>query len=148
FDWNSEAQNQAAVHCVIIGFSQYDNKNKKIYISKEQIEIAKNINGYLHDAPNVFIETRRKIISNVPKMVFGSMPNDGGHLTLTSDEKVDLINNYPQSKQVIKRFVGAREYINKIKRYCLWIEPKNLNLISKIPPIMERLQKVKNHRLN
>lgn len=148
FDWNSEAIDKAAVHCVIIGFSQVENKNKKIFISKEQIEIANNINGYLLDAPNVFIENRRSAISQVPEMIFGSMPNDGGNLILTPEEKDELIKNYPQSTQVIRRFVGSREYINNIERYCLWIESKDLNLISNIKPIMERIKKVKEHRLN
>ncbi|GGH71540.1 methylase [Compostibacillus humi] len=148
FNWNSEAIDKAAVHCVIIGFSQVENRDKKIYVSKEQVELANNINGYLLDAPNVFIENRRSAISKVPEMVFGSMPNDGGNLILTPEEKDELIKNYPQSKQVIKRFVGSREYINGIERYCLWIEPKDLNLISNINPIMERIKKVKEHRLN
>ena len=148
FNWNSEAIDKAAVHCVIIGFSQVENRDKKIYVSKEQIELANNINGYLLNAPNIFIENRRSAISQVPKMVFGSMPNDGGNLILTPEEKNELIKNFPQSKQVIKRFVGAREYINNIERYCLWIEPKDLKLISKINPIMERIKKVKEHRLN
>lgn len=148
FNWNSEAINKAAVHCVIVGFSQINNKDKKIYISKEQIEPAKNINGYLQDAPNVFIENRRVPLTKVPKMLFGSMPNDGGFLVLSSDEKKELLQNYPELQSIVREFVGAKEFINKIKRYCLWIEPGDLNIISKIPYIMERIQNVKKHRLN
>jgi len=148
FDWNSEAKDKAAVHCVIIGFSQVNNKDKKIYVSDEQIELANNINGYLLDAPNVFIENRRTPLSEVPKMIFGSMPNDGGNLILSSEERDELIKDYPQSKRVIRRFIGAREYINNIERYCLWIKPESLNIIRKISPIMDRLEMVKNHRLN
>src|SRR5690625_3391198 len=148
FDWNSEAKDKAAVHCVIIGFSQVNNKDKKIYVSDEQIELANNINGYLLDAPNVFIENRRTPLSEVPKMIFGSMPNDGGNLILSSEERDELIKDYPQSKRVIRRFIGAREYINNIERYCLWIKPESLNIIRKISPIMDRLEMVKNLRLN
>ena len=148
FDWNSEAKDKAAVHCVIIGFSQVNNKDKKIYVSDEQIELVNNINGYLLDAPNVFIENRRAPLSEVPKMKFGSMPNDGGNLILSPEERDELIKDYPQSKQVIRRFIGAREYINNIERYCLWIEPESLNIIRKISPIIDRLEKVKDHRLN
>lgn len=148
FVWNSEATDKASVHCVIIGFSQINNKDKKIYVSDEQIELANNINGYLLDAPNVFIESRRTPLSEVPKMKFGSMPNDGGNLILSPEERAELIKDYPQSKQLIRRFIGAREYINNIERYCLWIEPESLNIIRKISPIIDRLEKVKNHRLN
>lgn len=148
FDWNSEAKDKAAVHCVIIGFSQLNNKDKKIYVSDEQVDIVNNINGYLLNAPNVYIENRRSTLDEVPKMVFGSMPNDGGNLILTPEERDKLIKNYPQAKQVIKRFMGAREHINNIERYCLWIEPQNLNIVSRINPIMDRLEKVKEHRSN
>src|SRR5699024_3039858 len=135
FNWNSEAKDKAAVHCVIVGFSQIDNKNKKLYISDSQIAIANNINGYLLDAPNIFIENRRKPLSNSPKMVFGSMANDGGNLFLTKEEKNYLIKNYPDSKLVIKKIVGAKEYLNDIERYCLWIEEEHLSKISSIKPI-------------
>lgn len=148
FDWNSEAKDKAAVHCVIIGFSQVNNKDKKIYVSDEQIELVNNINGYLLDAPNVFIENRRAPLSEVPKMKFGSMPNDGGNLILSPEERAELIKDYPQAEQLIRRFIGAKEYINNIERYCLWIEPERLNIIREIPPIIARLEKVKEHRLN
>lgn len=147
FNWNSEAKDKAAVHCVIVGFSQIDNKNKKLYISDGQIAIANNINGYLLDAPNIFIENRRKPLSNSPKMVFGSMANDGGNLFLTKEEKNYLIKNYPDSKLVIKKIVGAKEYLNDIERYCLWIEEEHLSKISSIKPIMKRIENVKEHRL-
>lgn len=147
FNWNSEAKDKAAVHCVIVGFSQINNKNKKIYVSNEQIDFANNINSYLLDAPDVFIENRRSTLGKASKMVFGSMANDGGKLILSPEERDELIKNYPQAKEVIRKFTGAREYINNIERYCLWIEPENLNVIRKIPPIMDRLEKVKDHRL-
>src|SRR5699024_2402958 len=105
-------------------------------------------NGYLHHAPNVFIENRRTPLSEVPKMKFGSMPNDGGNLILSPEERDELIKDYPQSKQVIRRFMGAREYINNIELHCLWIKPESLNIIRKISPIRDRLENVKNHRLN
>jgi len=146
FTWNSEATNKAAVHCVIVGFSQINNNNKQIFVSNEQVEMADNINAYLVDASNAFIKTRRKPISNVPKMKFGSMPNDGSNLTLDPDEKEMLIKEHPNSKQLIKKIVGAREFINDIDRYCLWIEPSNLKLASQIPPVMKRIEGVKAHR--
>lgn len=148
FNWNSEAKDKAAVHCVIVGFSQKDNKDKKIYVSDEQIELTNNINGYLLDAPNVFIDNRRNTLGKAPKMVFGSMANDGSNLILSLEERDELIKNYPQAKQVIRRFTGAREYINNIERYCLWIEPEDLSIVREIPPIMDSLEKVKEHRLN
>lgn len=148
FNWNSEAIDKAAVHCVIIGFSQKNNKDKKIFASNEQVEIVDNINAYLLDAPNVYVASRRKAPNTVPKMVFGSMPNDGGNLILSSEEKADLIKKYPETKRIIRRFMGAYEFINKIDRYCLWIESTDLSLVSKVSPVMNRIEQVRDHRLN
>lgn len=148
FKWKSEASDVAAVHCVIIGFSCFERRKKYIFEPDRAGKLAKNINPYLVDAPNAIIERRNEPISDVIKMRFGSMPNDGENLTLSADEKNELINKYPQSMKVIRKYVGAYEYINGINRFCLWIEPDNLKLVSSIPPIMRRIEKVKEHRLN
>lgn len=146
FIWDSEASLKAHVYCVIIGFSQVNDENKYLYLTASNVKKVKNINAYLVDGPNVFIGSRRKPISEVKPMLFGSMPNDGGNLILTTEEKNVLVKQYPQSKEIIKRFVGAREFINKQDRWCLWIEPNNLLIASKIKPIMERVDNVKKHR--
>lgn len=147
FNWNSEAVHTAAVHCVIIGFSQKENQDKKIFISDEQIELASNINGYLLDSENIFIDRKTNPISDVPKIKTGSMPN-GKQLVLSSKEKESILKKYPQANKIIRKFIGADEYINNKERYCLWIEPQDLQLVSKINPVMNRLNDVKEQRLN
>lgn len=143
FVWNSEATDKAHVYCVIIAFSFVERKEKVLYLSDTQSKKVRNINGYLVDAPNVFVKSRRTPLQEVKPMVFGSMPNDGGNLMLSPDEKKSLVASYPESEQFIKRFVGAREFINNIERWCLWLEPKDLLLASKIPPIRQRIANVK-----
>ena len=111
FRWDSEADIKAHVHCVIIGFSLKDTigipkgYEKRIYLSDNQVITATNINPYLIDAQNVWIESRNKPLCDVPEMVFGSMANDGGNLIITIDEKEELISKFPQIAPYIKSFL-------------------------------------------
>ena len=146
FKWNSEAKNKAAVHCVIIGFSVSDNpKNKVIYDDKTKI-IAKQINPYLIDGDLIFIDSRTKAICEVSPMVYGSKPTDGGYLFLTLQEKDELIKTYPQVESMIRRVYGASEFINNKERYCLWLVGQNPSTLRSIPPIISRIQLVKEFR--
>jgi len=111
FQWSSEARGKAAVHCVIIGFALQDCQNKRIFDyadpHAEAHEIkAKNINPYLVDALDIFIEKRRKPIQLVPELAFGNMPNDGGNLLLTKAERDDLLRREPTVAAYIRRFIG------------------------------------------
>ena len=154
FRWDSEADIKAHVHCVIIGFSLKDTigipkgYEKRIYLSDNQVIQAANINPYLIDAQNVWIESRNKPLCDVPEMVFGSMANDGGNLIITIDEKEGLISKFPQIAPYIKSFLGAEEFINNKKRFCLWLVGVSPLIIRSCPPILERIEKVQNLRAN
>lgn len=147
FNWNSEAKDKAAVDCVIIGFSQVNNIDKKIYVSKEQIEPANNINGYLLDAENIFITSRTKPISNIPKMGIGNKPIDGGNYLFTLEEKNEFIKEEPQSEKWFKKWYGSKEFINQKPRYCLWLGDCPPNLLRKMPKSLERVKAVRDYRL-
>lgn len=148
FKWNSEAKNKAAVHCVIIGFSISDNpKNKVIYDDKTKI-ITKQINPYLIDGDLTFIDSRTNPICRVSPMVYGSKPTDGGYLFLTLQEKNELIKTYPDAKRMIRQVYGASEFINNKERYCLWLVGQNPSTLRRIPPIISRIQLVKEFRQN
>lgn len=148
FKWNSEAKNKAAVHCVIIGFSVSDNpKDKVIYDDKTKI-IAKQINPYLIDGDLIFIYSRTKTICEVSPMVYGSKPTDGGYLFLTLQEKNELIKTYPHAELMIRKVYGASEFINNKERYCLWLVGQNPSTLRSIPPIIRRVQLVKEFRQN
>lgn len=144
FVWNSEAIDKAAVHCVIVGFAAFHYTNKKtIFDQKQGTQIASNINGYLLNAPNVFIKGRSKLFNpNLPEMTKGSQATDGGNLFLTAEERLEMIAKYPSADHFIKRFVGAEEFINNKLRYCLWLKGVPPSQYRSIPPIMERLEKV------
>mgnify|MGYP001208946118 FL=1 len=154
FKWSNEAKGNAAVYCVIIGFANFDTDNKKIFdyedIKGEPQEIlVKNINSYLVDAKDIFIFKRRKPINEVPEIVFGNMPNDGGNFFIIDEEVKEYIEQEPLSEKYIKPFLGAQEYLNGKKKWCLWFyknfEPKDLNLM---PITYQRIKNVEKLRKN
>jgi hypothetical protein len=153
FSWSNEARGKAAVHVVIIGFASFDIKQKRIFeyenVKGEPHEIkVKNINPYLVESDDIIILGRTKTISNVPKINFGNQPNDGGGFILDEQEYLDFIKNEPNSQKFIRKYVGSREFINNINRYCIWLNNVSPSELRKLPKILERIEIVKNHRLN
>ncbi len=146
FRWDSEANLKAHVHCVIVGFSYVDENNKTLYLNDAQKSQTKHINPYLIDAPDIFIESCKKPLCNIKEMVFGSMPNDNGNFILSEEEAKNLINEEPLSKKYIKFFLGAEEFINNKKRYCLWLKGAEPSEIRKIKKIIERVENVRKIR--
>ena len=149
FRWDSEANIKAHVHCVIIGFSSCESmKPKTLYLNESQSTEVKNINGYLIDAPDIFIESRAKSINDVPQMVYGNKPTDGGFLFLSEIEREELIKKEPITEKYIKQILGSEEYINNKKRYCIWLVNANPADLRKSTEIMKRVESVKQFRLN
>jgi hypothetical protein len=156
FRWESDSVGMAHVHCVIVGWSadgsSADNAGEppalhRIYNPDGTIENAKNINAYLLDGPNVFVERRNKPIADVPQMVRGNGAYDGGFLIIEGNDYFDFITREPNAKPYIKQFIGADEFLNNKKRYCLWLKDVNPLELSKMPLVMERLKRVKEFRL-
>lgn len=148
FRWSNEASNQAHVYVIILGFKSENcfwNKQKYIYSNKKRIA-ASNINGYLSDAPNIIVESRNKPLCNVPRMIYGNKPADGGNLLLSDEEKNILVQKEPQSKKFIKPLLGAKEFLHNETRWCLWLKGAQLSEIKKCPLIMQRVQKCKEKR--
>lgn len=146
FVWNNEAQNQAHVHCVIIGFSSVVNKDKILYNSSNQISHCKNINGYLFDGNNVFITNRPAPLSNVPRMHNGCKLLDGGFYTLTSQERKEAISKDPYADKFIRPYLGAKNFIHGTARYCIWLKDANPKDIHQSPFILDRINKVAEFR--
>ena len=147
FRWDSEASLKAQVHCVIVGFSVNASESKKKLYSSGRVNLVENINPYLLDAPTIFIGKRTKPICDVPLISKGSQPTDGGNLIVTADEYADFCAKEPAALQYIKPFLGAEEFLNGKKRYCLWLvnaQPKDL---LKMPMVLHRIDAVRNFRL-
>lgn len=147
FRWDSEAKIKAHVHCVIVGFSIAPNTKPKQLFDGGRAQTAGNINGYLVDAPNVFAESRKTPLCDIPNLVFGNMANDGGYLCDYSDEiKSDIVKAYPSAERLFKRFVGATEFLHNGIRWCLWLKGIAPSEIRMIPPVLEAVKKVKGVR--
>ena len=149
FVWNNETQNQAKVHCVIVGFSNLNTmiNSKKLFDNGGNFKICNNINPYLIDADNFFIESRSNPICDVPYMRFGSMPRDGGGFVLTKEDREDFIKTEPLSAKWIKPYIGADEFLNNKERYCLWLIGAEPNEINKCPKVKKRIEFVRKTRL-
>ena len=148
FRWDSESTQKATVHCVIIGFSCNAVTSIKHLYSGSQKTIARNINPYLIDAPTIFIHSNKHPLANIPEMVKGSSPVDGGNFFLTKEECQELLIKEPQSEKFIKRFLGAKEYLHNLPRYCLWLLSATPSEIKRLPFICKRIEAVREFRLN
>ena len=148
FIWNSEATDMAHVHCVVIGFTSHKIKSEKSLFTGDTLKKVPHINGYLVDADDVFIQARGKpLTKGMPKMSKGSQPTDGGNLILSEAEKNELISKEPVAEKWIHRFMMGDDYINNKVRYCLWMVNALPSEIKKCPQILERLDKIKELRL-
>jgi hypothetical protein len=151
FRWSNEARSNAAVHCVIIGFANY-NIDKKIIFTYGDINgqphsvTATNINPYLIDASNIIIFNRKKPICNVPEMMYGSKPTDNGNFILSELEKKEIVEKDPLSEKFIKPFISAREFLNGGQRYCLWLVDIKPNELKNLPEILKRVEAVRQFR--
>ncbi|MFV0361910.1 MAG: type IIL restriction-modification enzyme MmeI, partial [Suipraeoptans sp.] len=147
FKWTNNAKGNAGVTVIIVSIRNVSNKEKYLFDSNMR-KLAKNINPYLLDASNVIVIGRNKPISKIPEMNFGSMPNDEGNLLLDKSERQKLLSDYPESKSIIKKFSGSREFIRGEDRYCLWITEENKQFAFSIPEIKRRIDSCEKYRNN
>ena len=148
FRWDSEASIKAQVHCVIVGFSLCPStKQKIIFSSVESAKVASTINGYLLDAPNIFIEKRMKPISDVPEICLGGQPIDDGNLTLTEEEKDTLLKKEAQAEPCLRFYMMGKDFIDRKPRYCLWLKGIDPSIIRKCPEVLRRIENVRTFRL-
>jgi hypothetical protein len=139
-------KNKAAVHCVIIGFALFS-RNEKFIFDNDIIIPVSHINPYLIDAPDIIVYSRNKPLYDVPQMVYGNKPADGGNLIIEDKDYAEFIKSEPNAKKFIRPLLGAEEYINNKKRWVLWLvdaAPKELLQMSKV---MERIEKCRQMRL-
>ena len=147
FRWDSEAKIKAHVHCVIIGFSIAASSTPKKLFDGDRYQVANNINGYLLDGENVFVESRSKPICNVPEIGIGNKPIDGGFYLFEKEEMEDFIKKEPSSKKYFRPWYGSREFINQKPRYCLWLGECTPAELKAMPHCMERVKAVREYRL-
>ncbi|MGN0826310.1 MAG: DNA methyltransferase [Kiritimatiellia bacterium] len=154
FKWHNEAKGNAAVHCVIIGFhskspvASAKDAERTIYESDGTAIPAKHINAYLVDGPDAIVESRNKSLCDVPQMVYGNKPVDGGNLIIDANEYEAFIAAEPLSVKYVKRLIGAKEFLHNIPRYCLWLKDAAPSDIAKMPLVRERIMRCREMRLS
>lgn len=145
FKWWNEAKGKAQVHCVIIGFSFMETNRKRIYEGKKK-SVASNINPYLIDAPNVFIESRTTPLCGTPPIGMGNQPIDDGNYLFTKEEMKAFLKIEPQAKKWFRPWIGADEFINGYQRYCLWLGHCPPPELKKMREVMKRVHAVQKFR--
>ncbi len=147
FRWDSEAKIKAHVHCVIIGFSVAPNNKERVIYTDGRAQVVDNINGYLIEADNVFVESRKRPICDVPEIGIGNQPIDDGNYLFSEEEMLEFIKKEPKSEPYFKPFYGAQEFINQKPRYCLWLGECSPKELREMPECMKRIEAVREFRL-
>lgn len=148
FIWDSEASLKAHVHCVVVGFSKAPNSKQKQIFDGGSEKAVSNINGYLVEADSIVIESRNKPLCNTPEIAMGNQPIDDGNYIFTEEEMTEFIKIEPKSKSYFHLFYGAREFINRIPRYCLWLGECSPRELRSMPECMKRIENVRQFRLS
>lgn len=148
FRWDSEASLKAHVHCVVVGFSKADNNKAKQIFDNGTEKIVKNINGYLVEADDIVIESRKNPISKVNPIGMGNQPIDDGNYLFTEEEMNDFIKLEPTSEKYFKKWIGSREFINGYYRYCLWLGECSPKELRAMPECLKRVDNVRKFRLD
>ena len=147
FRWDSEAKIKAHVHCVIVGFSIAPSTKPKVLYSADRPQIVQNINGYLVDAENIFVESRNRPLCQVPQIGIGNKPIDGGFYLFERDEMDAFLEKEPAAIKYFHPWYGAYEFINQKPRYCLYLRNCPPNELRKMPECMKRIEAVREYRL-
>ena len=146
FKWGSESSDQAAVHCVIIGFALFNRSKKYLYTTDKTPKIVANISPYLTEGSDSFVVATKDALCDVPKMIFGNQPRDGGYFILTEDEKDNILAKEPNLEKWIHPYMGAEEFIKGKKRYCLWLVNASPLDIKNSKILYEKVESVRKFR--
>ena len=146
FRWDSEASLKAHVHCVIVGFS-YQQIKPCVLFDGERSTIVNNINAYLTDAPDVFVESRQRPLFDVPEIGIGNKPIDGGNYLFEKEEMDEFIKLEPESAKYFRLWYGAIEFLHQKPRYCLWLGDCSPAELRKMPHCLKRVEAVRQTRL-
>ena len=147
FKWRNDARNTTAVTVVIIGVvCDSDNQVRELYTQTLMTE-PKNISPYLTPG-SLLIQKRKHPISDLPYMIKGNMPYEGGLLLMDASTKNDLVKQDDRIIPYLRRIVGSDEFINDIERWCFWITDDKAEDALEIPIIRERAELVRELRLN
>lgn len=147
FRWDNEADEKAHVHCVIVGFHCGGEPVPGRIFDGDIVIDANHINAYLLDYSDVWIKGRRKALCDIPKMINGGKPTEGGYLILTKEEKDNLLSVNPQAAEFIRPYMMGEDFLNCCPRYCIWLVNVSPDLIMQCPQVVKRIDQVREYRL-
>ena len=149
FKWSNNAKYNAGVTVIIVGLSMNENVLNKIIYDGNQLRKVKNISPLLMDGPTIFVNSETTPLSDgIPTMNFGNMPADGGMLIMSTDEREELLSQYPNAMKFIKPLIGAEDFINGKRRWCIWLCNENPKEYLLIPEFKRRIDDLKVIREN
>jgi hypothetical protein len=146
FKWTNNATHNAAVICSIIGLRRQGRKAKVLFDNGLVREVL-CIGPYLIPGHQIVVLQALTPVSDLMPIITGNSPYDGGNLILSSDERAELVRQYPKAGVLTKRLYGSRDYLNGEQRFCLWIDEASLPLAESIPEIKERIDGVRLSRV-
>lgn len=148
FKWSNEAKGKAGVYCVIVGFAMFERKEKLIFENGLN-SVVSQINGYLIDDKNHYIESRTTPISKgIPDITIGNQLLDWEFYSFNKEEKEHFLSQEPEAEAYFHRFIGSKELINNIEKYVLWLGDCPPQLLRKLPKTLERVKMVEEKRKN
>jgi len=146
FKWSNNARDKAGVYCAIIGLANLSNK-KKLLVDGTKLIWVNYISPHLTTDEFINVPSRQKpFLNNIPEMIYGNMPLEGGFLKLDIKEYEKILNESPYGEKFLRPLIGGNEFIKNFKRWCIWIEDKDLNEALEINEIKKRIDKVKSFR--
>ena len=147
FKWDSESTEKAAVHCVIVGFADFEREKKELFSVENNKKTVKNISPYLIDSDDIYVSAQKEALCDVPKMNMGNMARDGGHFFLSIEEKEEIVKKHPELEKWIHPLIGAEEFIKGKKRFCFWLNGISPAEVKSNKILYERVEAVKQFRL-
>ncbi|WP_432787024.1 hypothetical protein AAEX37_01097 [Oligella sp. MSHR50489EDL] len=149
--WKNSTKNVAGVHVSIIGitFSKVKpmlfEEGSDGWHSRE----VDYINSYLIAGGDVIVKpSHSPLVDGVNVMRKGCYPTDGGGLILDQADFDYISNAYPCLLSLVREYVGADEFINGRKRWCLWLKDIDVSDYAANLFIQERLEVVRKSRLS
>jgi hypothetical protein len=159
FAWGSDARGMAHVHVVIIGLTRRADESRvkrlfsypDVYEDPVESEHAA-LTPYLFDAGNLVnrhlvVQERTRALSDVPELVIGSKPIDGGHYIFNSEERAAFLREEPGADRFLRPYIGTTEFLYNEERWILALQDATPNELRNLRLVRERIAAVREYRL-
>lgn len=144
--WIDDCGRVQRLYSIIVGFGTgHCARPRRINERGKWLDVE-NINGYLLDAPNIFIGGLPEPLCEAPEMRQGNQATDGGNLIIEAKDYDAFIRREPAAQKYIRRFMMGREFVNDLPRWCLWLDGATEEELESMPLVKERVEAVRRFR--